>query len=344
MYTKKVGIELFIIAIGALVLTSGIVCATEIFVGPGETYTSIQLAVTAANPFDTIIVRDGVYIENVDVDVDNVTIRSENGSANCIVNASNYNDHVFEVTADYVNISGFTVENATGDYAAGIYLYNVEHCNVSDNIVLNTGLGIYLNATHNSVIDNNTVLDSGAGIGLETSTYSNVTNNKVNNTNWGISLWKFSHHNRIINNTILNTIGVEMEQGILGFAIEIMGSSGNLIDNNHVSNTTASGDGALAVGVFIASYYGPANNNTITNNEIYNTTAFGDNATGIGIYVDANNNKLINNNVSFNTLGMMLDNTSHTLIEENYVGLNDQFGFFIYLSDNNRYLLGNFQQ
>jgi len=338
LYAKKIGIRLFIaamVAICGFVLTLGMVNAADIFVGPGETYTTIQSAVTAANPFDIIIVRDGSYPENVNVNVNHLTIRSENGSGNCIVQATNSNDHVFEVIADRVNISGFTVENAIGEYAAGIYLYDAEHCNISNNIVPNTGLGIYLNATHNSVIDNNTVTNSGAGIGLENSTYSNVTNNKINNTNWGIALWQFSHFNRIINNTILNTIGVEMEYGIMGFAIEIMGSSGNLIDNNYISNTAASGDDAFAVGVFVAAYYGPANNNTITNNDIYNTTASGDNATGIGLYVNANNNKLINNNVRFNTLGIMLDNTSHTLIEENYVGLNDQFGIFIYLSDNN---------
>jgi parallel beta-helix repeat protein len=344
MYAQKVCIELFIVAIVAicgLVLTIGIVSAADIFVGAGETYKTIQSAVTAANPFDIIIVRDGTYPENVNVNVNHLTIRSENGSGNCIVQATNSNDHVFEVTANRVNISGFTVENATGDYAAGIYLYDTEHCNISNNIVPNTSLGIYLNATHNSVIDNNTVTNSGAGISLENSTYSNVTNNKINNTNWGITLWQFSHFNRIINNTILNTIGVEMEYGIMGFAIEIMGSSGNLLDNNYVTNTAAFGDDAFAVGVFIASYYGPANNNTITNNEIYNTTAYGDNATGIGIYVNANNNNLINNNVRFNTFGIMLDITSHTLIEENYVGFNDQFGIFIYLSDNNTLVSNN---
>jgi pectin methylesterase-like acyl-CoA thioesterase len=122
MYTKKVGIKLFIIALGAicaLVLASGVVSAADIFVGPGETYTTIQSAVTAANPFDTIIVRDGTYTENVDVNK-RLTIRSENGSANCIVNAPDQNDHVFNVTADWVNISGFTVRDATG--ALGIYL------------------------------------------------------------------------------------------------------------------------------------------------------------------------------------------------------------------------------
>lgn len=51
---------------------------------------------------------DGSYTENVDVNVNNLTIKSENGSTLTIVQAVNQNDHVFEVTADYV--SGLTVK------------------------------------------------------------------------------------------------------------------------------------------------------------------------------------------------------------------------------------------
>jgi parallel beta-helix repeat protein len=301
-----------------------------------DDYPTIQSAVENATTGDTIIVRDGTYYENINVNK-TLTIQSENGSANCIVNAANPNDHVFNVTADRANISGFTVENAIGDYAAGIYLYDVEHCNISNNIISGNGFDIYLNSTHNSMIDNNTVSDSMAGIGLENSTHNNVTNNDVRNTNWAICLYQFSHFNRVINNKIFNTTNfVPIPSGNYSFAIEIMGSCDNLIDNNYISNTTASGKDASADGIFIASYYGPANNNTITNNEIYNTTTSEENAAGFGIYVyEANSNKLINNNVSFNTFGMMLHGSSHTLIEENEVGSNDRFGIFIYLSDNN---------
>ena len=41
-------------------------------------------------------------------------------SADTIIQAANFSDHVFDVTADYVNISGFTVEGATN--SPGIYL------------------------------------------------------------------------------------------------------------------------------------------------------------------------------------------------------------------------------
>ena len=74
-----------------------------------DNYTTIQAAVDNAIAGDTIIVRDGTYSENVDVNKQ-LTIQSENGADKTIVQTVDSNDHVFEVTADYVNISGFTVK------------------------------------------------------------------------------------------------------------------------------------------------------------------------------------------------------------------------------------------
>jgi len=50
-----------------------------------DDYAKIQWAVDSASDGDTIIVRDGNYYENVVVNKQ-LTIKSENGSANCIVN------------------------------------------------------------------------------------------------------------------------------------------------------------------------------------------------------------------------------------------------------------------
>ncbi len=76
-----------------------------------DDYAKIQWAVDNASAGDTIIVRDGLYVENVDVNK-RLTIQSENGAANCIVDSySGY--HVFDVTADGVSIIGFTATGAT---------------------------------------------------------------------------------------------------------------------------------------------------------------------------------------------------------------------------------------
>ena len=61
---------------------------------------------------DTIIVRAGTYTRNVVVNK-SLTIQSENGSAVTTVEVNSSDNHVFEVTTDYVNISGFTMAGAT---------------------------------------------------------------------------------------------------------------------------------------------------------------------------------------------------------------------------------------
>ncbi len=88
----------------AIVLVLTIPIQAKIIV-PND-YPTIQQAINAASPGETIVIKDGTYAENVRVNK-SVTIISENGSANCIVQAAS-NDHVFAV--DNVTISGFTIK------------------------------------------------------------------------------------------------------------------------------------------------------------------------------------------------------------------------------------------
>lgn len=60
-------------------------------------FTRLQDAIIAASAGDTIIVKDGKYIENVNVNK-RLTIHSENGSENCIIQAAESDEPVFEVT------------------------------------------------------------------------------------------------------------------------------------------------------------------------------------------------------------------------------------------------------
>ena len=74
-------------------------------------FTSIQEAVDNSLPGDIILISPGVYNENVDVYVTNVTLMSESGNPeDTIVQAASSSDDVFYVIADGVTIRGFNIK------------------------------------------------------------------------------------------------------------------------------------------------------------------------------------------------------------------------------------------
>ena len=131
----------------------------------GNPWKTIQHAIDSGSVMhgDTIIVMDGTAIENVNVNK-MLIIRSKNGRLSTTVKASDVNHDVFNVTADYVTISGFKIQSASDtnlecDYS-GVYLNNADHCTISDNEIIDNDDGIYLNNSFNNEITDNIIHDN----------------------------------------------------------------------------------------------------------------------------------------------------------------------------------------
>ena len=162
----------------------------------------IQAAINTATAGETICVKAGSYTENVDIMTPHLTLRGE-GAGVVTVTAASSSDHVFDVTADHVNISGFTATGATDYLYAGIHLSGADNCNISENDASNNYCGIYLNISSNNTLANNTANSNGGdGIWLYDSSNNNaLTNNNASLNNYGICLG-YSSDNTLTGNTM----------------------------------------------------------------------------------------------------------------------------------------------
>jgi iron complex transport system substrate-binding protein len=318
---KKYGI-LIICAVILFLCTVGTASAKTWYVDDsgGANFTRIQDALTTANEGDTITVRDGNYLENVKVNK-SLTIQSENGSALTVVQAANPDDHVFEVTVGYVNISGFTVKGATGGYfKAGISLYYADQCNMTYNNCSNNEIGISVGYSNNNTITGNTVTDNnGWGVKFFSSGNNVIAGNNLSNNYGGFYLYPSSNNNTLTGNAVSNNTN----QGI-----EISSSSNNnTVTGNNISNND--------IGIYLID---SSNNNTVTGNNISN------NGYGIGLTYSNNNNTITGNNILSNdVIGIyLIDSNNNNTVTGNNISNNSIVGVYIRHSSNNKIYLNNF--
>jgi parallel beta-helix repeat protein len=295
--------------------------------GPADFHT-IQEAIYAASPGDTIYVYNGTYYEHVYLGK-LLSVIGENKYAT-IIDGSEYFNAVGIYYAYGVKLTGFTIRNAE----IGIHLYNSYNNTIVNNIVTDitvigpySGGGIVLEGSYNNTVAENTISSTSTENGIRLNAYDNIIrNNTVSGTSApGIQLEDYSHDNIIICNTISDSAhsGVYMAfwsyhnaiigNNILGYSYNgiLAWSSNNDIIGNNITN--------VIVGVRLSSPAELSNNcfdNVVSDNLIsdsYCGIAIGAVAEDLG----ALSNIITGNNIVNNYYGINLRSSNYNSIYHN---------------------------
>jgi parallel beta-helix repeat protein len=194
---------LTLLFIGVLIVTLAFV----FLIGPGtivvpEDYPTIQEAIKAATPGETIFVKEGIYYENLIIDK---SVRLIGERANRTIIDGQRKGVVIKVTTNDVFIGNLTIRNSglAAAIDAGIKLDSVENCIISNNILLNNSNGILLSSSfNNTIIKNKVVASKNAGICFQKSDRNDVLENNLTENEVGISL-SFSKENILRRNIMV---------------------------------------------------------------------------------------------------------------------------------------------
>ncbi len=311
----------------AITLLPENVSATTRYVGgsgPGN-YTTIQAAIDDADTGDTVYVFNGTYYEHVKV---NKTLSLVGEDSNTTFVDASWVDDAIYVSADWVNITGFTVTHSGTDlYDAGIELVFAENCTLTANIARENARGFNLAHSHgNTLYDNAVTGNRDYGIYAYFSTYNTITGNNISGSGNGIHL-DDSDNDAVVRNIVsYNHIGIRITDSKnitidhnkavdnFDWGIYLFYSSMILVRDNNVSNNL--------VGVYARSLA----NSIISNNSVVNNE-------DDGVYLfDSTNVTIKDNNASNNKNGIMVSYTSPALIVGNTISSNSWSGIALFQS------------
>jgi parallel beta-helix repeat protein len=275
--------------------------------------TPIQAAVDATAAGDMIEVQSGTYVENVDVNK-RLTLQGE-GADVVTVRAENTSEHVFEVTADWVNISGFTMTGVTSYPNAGICLNDADHCNISENNASNNyrGICLYSSCNHNALTNNTALNNDCCGIYLGNLSYCNtIANNTLSDNEWDI--WLKNSLSDFTNNTLNGTtisFTYSGDVSLKGVSSPAANPSGQYNIAKFISATNQSED----AGIFLNFSYSDSDVSGLDESSLkvwkYNGTTWIEDDWYEEQYLDTTNNVVGVNITSFSVFAPMAKGTLH---------------------------------
>lgn len=310
------------LVVALFLLSAGAGSATTVYVEPGN---SIQDFVNNSTTGDTIVVRAGVYQQNVTVDVPGVTVTADPESyGSVLLRSPDGNSSAFQIEADNITVSGFNItgsgkdsrapetSEADGCPQAGICIKHANNCTIEKNNLSESQYGIYLQDSMNNTLSQNNL--SGNGIWLDEECSQNMIFNNViekGNIILGAHCW----NDTILHNQVSNGEGI---------SIACCGGN-NLVSRNSITNCST------GIDIYDVQARTVLSNNRIMDcnygisfdfvfySEIYNNT-ISNSSTGIYFREECHDNNLSGNLVTSSKQSgiYLLDNSAENRIYDNY--------------------------
>lgn len=152
--------------------------------GPGN-YTSIQDAVSASSPGDTVYVYNGTYVEDVQISLP-ITLKGEDTDNTTILGMGFM--ATVQLLTNGITVDGFNITSMFSN-SMGIAAFSVQNCHITNNNISNLFYGMQLFEFHNNVISNNTLALNEVGIMSMSSDSNGYTGNSfISNNVTGVIL------------------------------------------------------------------------------------------------------------------------------------------------------------
>jgi parallel beta-helix repeat protein len=288
-------------------------------------YPKIQIAISDANPGNTILVENGTYFEHLQIDRP-LTIIGSSPESTLIDGLGTGN--TIHITDDNVKLSGFSINgSSSGLDNAGIILDKVSGCSIGNNDFTNHTNAILFVDAETIELTNNSMSSCGVFLIGEQLVHWDSHNIAPNNTVNGKPIVYLKNFNigsvpidagQVI---IVSCSNISIQNQILdqGTASIILAySSNNYISNNSCQRNRNSG---------IYLKFSGANeisNNSCSNNFVY----------GIGIF-NGTKNSIAKNHCGFNELGIYLVSSVNNKISDNNCLNNSMDGIRLTSSSSN---------
>ena len=300
-----------------------------------DDYSSIQEAINAAKPGDTIYVKSGIYYENIIVNKDNLRLIGENrettiidgGGQGTVVKLAKVVNGMTDVEG--VIIEGFTIRNSGQQlfedrYGVEIFgFYNTIRNNIITN---NNKAGVYVYADKNRITKNVIANNDWWGVFIATEANDNeITGNNITNNVYGIQVMSA----RV---TISENYVIDNEQ----YGILLDNAYDCVLKNNHIEGSKF--NFAVLGGALSDFLHDIDSTNTVNGRPIYYLINRQDEKipteAGYVALINSRNITVENLSLENNWQGILLFNTNNTKITGNNITKTFIGVSLLYSSDN----------